>query len=516
MTTSPNSPTALRITPKFNIEPVPLTHSWAGVVNIDQFKWLSWSAVHGALDMARKEIGAHTVRAVGMYGFANRVYDADPRGFKNPEHRGKRSNFSMLNTYFDGCIERGVTPMFTTCFTPDVLAKGDKTVFDQSGNVTPPRDMDEWEQFVELSVREMAHRYGRRRMREWLFEVWNEPNLEGGFWVGGQELWMEVWRRSFRAIKNVDADFRVGGPSTARGEWVGDLLDYGKSNDCLPDYIITHCYNNDADGDAALSPFDGPQTDKISKSPNFASGVIRGVKSICDSKNFTGEIHWNEWGRSWFPWDPERETENEAAFIWKTMAEVGDQADSFAYWNLSDIYNQVGYGRETFHANYGMLNQQNIRKPNYLAHQLLCRLKENRYGAEVQGGSDLVNSVCAGNEETRQVGVYAFQAPEGEAIAPRRVEIALEASEPFHRPKLFRITRNENNAVRRWEEAGSEPYMSPEDSGRWKDSSALREAPLSDIDVRTEGDARIVSFTLEGRGVAFLEWHREGFTQPMK
>ncbi|MEX2382960.1 MAG: hypothetical protein WD490_11280 [Opitutales bacterium] len=501
----------LLITPSFE-NPSPFAQSWAGVVNIDQFKWLSWAKVQEALDMARTEIGAHTVRAVGMYGVANRVFDKDPRGFKQPEHRGLRSNFSQLHTYFDGCIERGITPMFTTCFTPEAMATGDKKVFDgTAGSVHPPRDYVWWESFVEASVREMAHRYGKARMRDWLFEVWNESNLEGGFWVGGQEAWMKLWQHTFTAIKRVDKDFRIGGPSTARGEWVGDLIDFGRANDCEPDYIITHCYNNDSDADQALSPFDGPQSDRVSKSSNFASGVMRGVRNICDTRNYGGEIHWNEWGRSWFPCDAERESENEAAFIFKTMAEAHDMAEVFAYWNLSDIYNQVGYGRETFHGNYGMLNQQNIRKPAYLAHQLLCRFQENRFPVEIEGGSELVNAICAGNNDTSQVAVYAFQAPGGSPQAARRVTVDLDAAKPFHRPKLFRVTGSENNAVARWRDAGEEPYLSAEDSRRWKESSALREAPLRELSVEESDGRRRVSFELEGNGVAFLEWHHEPF-----
>ncbi len=508
----------LTIAPDFAGRPAPLKPTWAGIVNIDQFKWLSWSKVHEALEMARDEIGAHTVRAVGMYGASNRSYDRDPQGFMDESKRGARSNFSMLNTYFDGCIERGVTPMFTTCFTPELKAESlEKRPFDgTAGSAHVPSDLGWWEAFVEQSVREMAQRYGRRRMRDWLFEVWNEANLEGGFWVGGQELWMEVWKRTFRAIKRVDANFRVGGPSTARGEWVGDLLEFGAGNDCVPDYIITHCYNNDSDSDQALSPFDGPQTDKISKSPNFAAGVIRGVRKICDERGFKGEIHWNEWGRSWFPCDPERESENEAAFIVKTMSECHAMADSFAYWNLSDIYNQVGYGRETFHGNYGMLNQQNIRKPNYLAHQLLCRLKENRFSASVEGGSELINALVAGNEETRQVMVYAFEAAEGERHSARRVRVKCGAGEGFYRPKLFRVTETENNTPVRWREAGAEPYLSPEDARRWKDSSALREAPLRALMVEERDGVREISFDLEGRGVALLEWHLEPFCEPLR
>jgi xylan 1,4-beta-xylosidase len=179
------------------------------------------------------------------------------------------------------------------------------------------------------------------------------------------------------AIKEVDASLRVGGPSAARGDWVLDLIEFGRKNDCEPDYIITHVYNNDPEW-AALSPFDGPQEDKASKSPHFAAAVMRGVRRELDTHGFKGEVHWNEWGRSWLPHDPVRETANEAAFVVKTMAEVSQLADYYAYWCLSDIYDQVGYGREPFHGNYGLLNLQGLRKPAYHAFQLLSLLGDER------------------------------------------------------------------------------------------------------------------------------------------
>jgi xylan 1,4-beta-xylosidase len=155
-----------------------------------------------------------------------------------------------------------------------------------------------------------------------------------------------------------------------------DLVNFGHKNDCEPDYIITHIYNNDSEV-AALSPFDGPQEDKASTSPHFAAGVMRGVRRELDVRDFKGEVHWNEWGRSWLPHDPVRESANEAAFVVKTMSEVSQLADYFAYWCLSDVYDQLGYGRETFHGNYGLLNLQGLRKPAYHAFQLLSLLEKS-------------------------------------------------------------------------------------------------------------------------------------------
>jgi hypothetical protein len=184
-------------------------------------------------------------------------------------------------------------------------------------------------QLVADGTRHAIDRYGVEIVKNWYFEVWNEPNLENAFLEGSQGDFFRLWAETYRAVKEVDASLRVGGPSAARGDWVLDLVDFGRKNNCEPDYIITHVYNNDSEW-AALSPFDGPQEDKASKSPHFAAGVMRGVRRELDARGFKGEVHWNEWGRSWLPYDPIRETANEAAFVVKTMSEVSQLADCYA------------------------------------------------------------------------------------------------------------------------------------------------------------------------------------------
>lgn len=68
-----------------------------------------------------------------------------------------------------------------------------------------------------------------------------------------------------------------------------------------PDYLITHVYNNDSEGEP-LSPFDGPASHKVKDSPHFATGVVRGLRREVDRRGFTGGVHWNKWGRSWSSW----------------------------------------------------------------------------------------------------------------------------------------------------------------------------------------------------------------------
>ena len=53
-------------------------------------------------------------------------------------------------------------------------------------NVTPPKSYNEWEYLVESFTRHLVERYGFDEVKNWYFEVWNEPNLPG-FWSGTQD-----------------------------------------------------------------------------------------------------------------------------------------------------------------------------------------------------------------------------------------------------------------------------------------------------------------------------------------
>ena len=84
-------------------------------------------------------------------------------------------------------------------------------------------------------------------MREWFFEVWNEPNLKA-FWTGTQADYFKLYRYTAHAIKSVDGALRVGGPATAANEWIEEFLDFCEKKKLPADFVSTHHYPTDAFG----------------------------------------------------------------------------------------------------------------------------------------------------------------------------------------------------------------------------------------------------------------------------
>lgn len=480
-------------------------NTWSQFGNIDQFRWLVRGDVQQHLRQAHKELGLRHLRGVGMYDDEMRVLGIDPRSFGEAQ-RTARYNWQVTDYVIDTLIEIGIDPVFCTTFVPSALKGGDATVFTTKSLTSPPRDPGAWADLVDASVRHALHRYGKSRVRSWCFEVWNEPNLMGpyAFWGGTQEGFFQHWKTTYDAIKKVDPELRVGGPSTARAEWIAEFLDFGDANACPADFVIAHIYNNDSES-SPLSPFEGPQIDKTSKSPHFASGVVRGVRALLTERRFGGELHFNEWGRSWLPCDPIRETAAEAAFIVKTLSEVSQQADALAYWCLSDIYDQVGYGAETFHGNYGLLNLQGLRKPSYQAFQLLNRLGGTRLPCEIAStGSGSNGAICTTSENSHQVLVFHFDPSEEGLERPEKFQLALPANATADRTHVHVIDARRNNILTTWKELGSPDYLGAEDLATVKAANALNQTKDFQFFINSDGQETL-ELELSGAGVAFVE-----------
>ncbi len=493
----------IKICPNYLAQATEFRHTWEGLANVDQFRWFVRGDMQEQLALAHRELKIKHVRAVGMLDDEMRVLTADPEKWREKEHGYTVDNPNWQNVTYviERLLDMGICPMITTCFTPGVLADGVSTVFETKGRVNLPKDWDAWRTLIKNLVTHLIEHFGLETVREFYFEVWNEPNLFN-FFNGTQADYFNLYKETAQTIKGVDAQLKIGGPSTARSEWIPEFLEFCRENDLEPEFIVGHIYNNDCDSkEPPLSPFGGPQEDQTSKSPNFASGVIRGMYELLESKNYKGEIHWNEWGRSWHPCTPVRESSNEAAFIVKTLAEVSQLATYFAYWCISDIYNQTGFGSRAFHGHYGLLSLQGLRKPGYQAHQLMSRLGTEQVSVASEGTDRLANAIATKSDAGYEIMTYSYDV--AEKFEEKTVAVEIQVPKGSRVRGLYKLTQTENNIIHTWKQMGSPQYLKKDVLATLKDANELQ---LSEAFTVTPGDEMdCVSYELAHPGIALLE-----------
>jgi xylan 1,4-beta-xylosidase len=97
------------------------------------------------------------------------------------------------------------------------------------------------ELFYSFLVAHWVERYGINEVRQWFFEVWNEPNLDA-FGSAKQDDYFKLYRYTAEAIKSVDGALKVGGPATAANAWIDDFIGFCTKSQLPSDFISTHHY----------------------------------------------------------------------------------------------------------------------------------------------------------------------------------------------------------------------------------------------------------------------------------
>lgn len=213
----------------------PLRHSWREGISVGAAHELLRADLQQHLRMLQKEIGYRTIR-----------FHASLHDDVGVVHRSKDGKicytWNQLDKIYDFLVEAGFDPIVEINPMPAALASENKTFFWYKMNISPPKDYAEWRDLVHAVVSHFTERYGVRRVKNWFFEIWNEPNLKNNFWSGDFDEYVELYATSAEAIKAVCADYKVGGPAGAGKGWNVPLLQACEKVAAPVDFITFHGY----------------------------------------------------------------------------------------------------------------------------------------------------------------------------------------------------------------------------------------------------------------------------------
>ena len=316
------------------------------------------------LAFVKKECDFKYIRMHGLLTDDMAVYTEDGKG--NPQY-----NYMYIDALYDYLLSIGVKPFVELGFMPNALASGKQTIFWWKGNVTPPKDYKKWEDFIRNLTQHFTERYGKDEVKTWYFEVWNEPNLSPGFWTGTQADYFKLYQYSAKAIKSVNADYKVGGPGTAGAAWESEMIDFCVKNNIPIDFISTHSYGVQQ---GFLDEYGNSGT-VLSKDSMAVSGdVLQSRKEIAASAKPNLELHYTEWSSSYTPADPVHDSYHEAAYILDKIKQAGSAVNSMSYWVFTDIFEEPGPRFTPFHGGFGLLTIQGIPKSAFYAYQFMNKL----------------------------------------------------------------------------------------------------------------------------------------------
>ena len=358
-------------------------------------------------------------------------------------------SFFNADQILDFLLSIGMRPFIELSFMPETLASGNTTVFSYRGNVTPPRDYDQWATLIQKIVAHWVDRYGAPEVREWFFEVWNEPNLKA-FWTGTQAEYLQLYQRTAQAIKAVDPALKVGGPATANNEWIQEFLDFCATSSVPVDFVSTHHYPTDA--------FGQPGADTLTQLEHAPRDVMQTqvTKSRDESRGLP--LYYTEWNISSNPRDPMHDEPFAAAFIVRIVMRAHGLAQGYSFWTFNDIFSENYFPSVPFHGGFGLLNLHGIAKPAYRAFQLLHDLGTEFL--EVHGSHETVDvwTIRKGNAVTIMMTNLAMPR---HPIQAEAVNVRLSGAPGPGVAWIERIDDDHANPRRLWQSMGEPEYLSP-------------------------------------------------------
>lgn len=127
----------------------------------------------------------------------------------------------------------------------DIQAMGAKP-FISISDATPPSDWQKWESEVTALVEHISGR-GGLNISDVYYEVWNEPDLYGGYKIGGSPNYLDLYSHTVAAIvraKNVNK-FKVGGPATTAlyKNWFDGFMQFASRSNLPVDFFSWHRYS---------------------------------------------------------------------------------------------------------------------------------------------------------------------------------------------------------------------------------------------------------------------------------
>lgn len=439
-----------------------------------------------SLRLVREHCGFERVRFHGLFHDDMGIYHAKSGGTE-------RLTWLYLDDLFDRMLEIGVRPFIELGFCPRDLAGRTENCFWWKAHASPPWNPAGWERLIEGLARHLIARYGRAEVAGWQFEVWNEPNLKP-FWHGTRARYFDLYARTARALKGVDADLRVGGPATSNfvpdarfageienhgahlcdtrdraaleqatwtGVWIREFLDYCARERAPVDFISTHPYPTDWALDSH-----GQGSNHTRRRSSVAEDLRWLRQTIAASAFPNAPIHCTEWSSSPSNRDHMHDLLPPATYIAYANIQAIGLCESLSHWTFTDLIEEMGTVPGTFCGGFGLVNFMGLPKPafhayrflNALGPRLVARAETHAITADDLGGVQVLawnypDDCPSAPPRVPERAAEAYAIEERGAPAPLR--LALAGLRPGARVEAELIDREHGHGRRLWEAQGA-------------------------------------------------------------
>ena len=280
-------------------------------------------------------------------------------------------DWSGLDKAVNSILATGAKPMLSLSYMPTAMSKGDM--------LTTPRDWNDWGSVTAATIKHFSGK-DQRNVDGVIYEVWNEPDLFGGYKTYGNTNYLDMYAASSRAamgLTNVNS-FEIGGPATTGlyQNWLETLIKYVAANNLRMDFVSWHRYSTDLE--------------QFGKDVTQARGWASNIPALTNLKYYITEWGFNSNNDKGYD-----EKSGAIQLLAGARMMIGTVDRSFVF-EVKD-----GPGTEKYWGRWGLLTNEKFgapeEKPRYNALEFLNTLWP--YRMSVAGEGSWVKSVASSNDE---------------------------------------------------------------------------------------------------------------------
>ncbi len=330
-----------------------------------------YAHIQGQIIKAKQDLDLKYCRFHNIFGDEMNIIDNDFNG-------NQMLSFVKPLAVIDFLINNQITPIIELGFFPEQVACGTPSPFSgYNVNLGGDIDFDLWEQIVTTFVSLLKELYPKQ-FHDFRFDFWNEPDIKG-FWPGSDEDFIKLYKITYDAIKNIDANALFGGLGFANfssgsleiGKFISKLDQIGR----IPDFISLHSYplhldlsNLTLDDITAVS-----EIKYVENKFNLDLDKARELKAQFNLR----EVHISEWNTSPIQREYLNDSTYKSSKLINTMLKANtSDISNICYWTLSDEMVEFGYPESEIHGGFGLMTRSGINKPAYYAMNFINNTKE--------------------------------------------------------------------------------------------------------------------------------------------
>lgn len=257
-------------------------------------------------------------------------------------------NWTKLDALVGDIVAAGAKPYFSLSYMPTAISKSDILDF--------PVNWGEWGQVVAATVGHYSRDY-KGGLENVIYEVWNEPDLFGGWKMNGTKNYVTLYSTAANAANGVKGAkaFKIGGPATTGfyPAWVTGFYDKLDSTVRI-DFFSWHRYSANID--------------------DFVKDVTTAKEMMQTRISRSQDLYISEWGVN-----PERSSAYDGRWAGAHFLAVNTALESSAVdMALAFEVMDGAPGDKKYHGGWGMLTNPKYgpveKKPRFKALEMLSKL----------------------------------------------------------------------------------------------------------------------------------------------